>query len=108
MTIAQILGDLERRGISLEVLGGKLRVRPKEAVTPDLVETLTRHKADIVRAIRRPAREVRGSDASQGKGLCPGPAHCSGCYSIGVIDGRERFLHPPKGKAITWASERVQ
>ena len=25
---------------------------------------------------------------------------CAGCYSIGVIDGRERFIHPPKGKCL--------
>lgn len=27
---------------------------------------------------------------------CPGPEVCAGCYSVGVIDGRERFIHPPK------------
>lgn len=27
---------------------------------------------------------------------CPGPERCAGCYSLGVIDGRERFIHPPK------------
>ncbi len=25
-----------------------------------------------------------------------GSPECAGCYSIGVIDGRERFIHPPK------------
>lgn len=28
--------------------------------------------------------------------LCPGPDVCGGCYSVGVLDGRERFIHPPK------------
>jgi hypothetical protein len=30
---------------------------------------------------------------------CPGPEQCAGCYSVGVIDGRERFIHPPKASA---------
>ena len=25
-----------------------------------------------------------------------GSPKCAGCYSVGVIDGRERFIHPPK------------
>jgi hypothetical protein len=29
-------------------------------------------------------------------GSCPGPEKCAGCYSIGVVDDNERFLHPPK------------
>jgi hypothetical protein len=27
---------------------------------------------------------------------CPGPDVCAGCYSVGIMDGRERFIHPPK------------
>ncbi len=26
----------------------------------------------------------------------PGPEKCAGCYSVGIMDGRERFVHPPK------------
>jgi hypothetical protein len=25
-----------------------------------------------------------------------GSPRCGGCYSLGVLDGRERFIHPPK------------
>ena len=28
-------------------------------------------------------------------GNCPGPEKCGGCYSVGVIDGEERFIRPP-------------
>lgn len=27
---------------------------------------------------------------------CPGLERCAGCYSVGSIDGRERFIHPPQ------------
>ena len=26
----------------------------------------------------------------------PGPEKCAGCYSVGIMGGRERFVHPPK------------
>jgi hypothetical protein len=33
-------------------------------------------------------------------GLPPcGAPHCGGCYSVGEINGRERFIHPPKASA---------
>lgn len=30
---------------------------------------------------------------------CPGSDKCAGCYSVGVLDGRERFIHPPRASA---------
>jgi len=50
MTATEILSELERRGVHLEVAGDKLRWRPKEAVTPDLVEALKQSKAEIISA----------------------------------------------------------
>jgi hypothetical protein len=38
-------------------------------------------------------------EPTAGNGECPGPEQCAGCYSVGVIDGRERFIHPPKASA---------
>ena len=40
MTAADVMTELHRRGVQLEAVGDKLRFRPKEAVTPDLVEVL--------------------------------------------------------------------
>ena len=89
MTATEILSELERRGVRLEVVADRLRFRPKEAVTPELVEVLKQHKGEILTVLqsRQPATSY---------GLCPGPDKCGGCYSVGVIDGRERFIHPPK------------
>jgi hypothetical protein len=30
---------------------------------------------------------------------CPGTERCAGCYSVGLLDGRERFIHPPRASA---------
>lgn len=89
MTASEILSKLERQGIELQAHGDRLRFRPKDAVTPDLRVTLAEHKREILEALqsKQPATDC---------GLCPEPDRCQGCYSIGVIDGRKRFLHPPR------------
>ena len=83
MTATQILSELARRGVHLEVAGDRLRFRPKEAVTPDLVELLKQRKGEIMAALQsgRPAT-----------GDCPGPQQCGGCYP--VSGGRR--IHPPR------------
>jgi len=84
MTATEILTELERRGVHLEVAGDKLRWRPKEAVTPDLVEALKQSKAEIISTLT-------GSKTT-GLGQCPGPERCGGCYQVspGI------HLHPPR------------
>jgi len=84
MTATEILSELARRGVHLEVAGDKLRWRPKEAVTPDLVETLKQRKAEIIAALT--------GGKTTGLGQCPGSEKCGGCYEVspGI------HLHPPK------------
>lgn len=84
MTATDILSELVRRGVHLEVAGDKLRWRPKEAVTPELVEVLKQWKTEIIAALT-------GSKTT-GLGQCPGPERCGGCYQVspGI------HLHPPK------------
>lgn len=36
---------------------------------------------------------------SESGGHCPGPDRCAGCYSVGILDGLERFIHPPRASA---------
>ena len=84
MNATEILSELERRGVHLEVAGDKLRWRPKEAVTPELVEVLKQWKPEIIAALT--------SSKMTGLGKCPGPERCGGCYEVspGI------HLHPPK------------
>ena len=100
MTANEILGELDRRGVRLEVAGDKLRVRPKEAVGTELIEALRERKPEIL-AILKSEGPVAGY------GLCPGSEKCTGGYSVGLIDGRERLLHPPKGRSVDWAAWKL-
>jgi hypothetical protein len=52
----------------------------------------------------KPTAAVCDPPVEKSGSLCPGPDVCGGCYSVGVLDGRERFIHPPKASAEweTW------
>ena len=54
MNADELLADLARRGIRLESCGERLRYSPRSAVTPDLVERLTTHKAELLVWLQSP------------------------------------------------------
>ena len=102
MTASDIVSELHRRGVELVAAGDRLRFRPREAVSLELLAALARHKDEILAALQsgRPAT---------GYGQCPGPQKCAGCYAV----SGGRFIHPPNGKPIDWtvwkpATERIQ
>ena len=59
MTAVQIIRDLQSRGVELRAEGNRLRFRPKEALTPDTVEVLRRHKSEIIAALTVPTVRAR-------------------------------------------------
>ena len=61
MTATEIIQDLRRLGVQLEAAGDRLRFRPKEAMTPDLLALLVQYKPDILAALSTKAR-IRGRD----------------------------------------------
>ena len=54
MSAAELLLDLGRLGIRLEAHGERLRYCPRSALTPDLLDRLKAHKAELL-ALLRPA-----------------------------------------------------
>ena len=53
MSAAEIMVDLARRGIRLEGEGERLRYYPRSALTPELLDRLIAHKAELLAAIER-------------------------------------------------------
>ena len=53
--VANLLDDLQRRGIELQAAGDKLRYRPVDAVAAELRERLARHKAELLERLRADA-----------------------------------------------------
>jgi hypothetical protein len=50
--VSSLLGETARLGVKLWVHGDQLCYRPKSAVTPDLLETLTLHKREVFEHLR--------------------------------------------------------
>ena len=54
MILANLLADLEQKGIRLSADGGQLNIRaPKGALTPDLRDQLAEHKGEILNLLNR-------------------------------------------------------
>ena len=51
MLVSEILEEVGRRGVSLFPKGDRLRFYPKKALTPELLEELKAHKAEILVAL---------------------------------------------------------
>ena len=56
----RVLDEVERRSVTLSSAGDKLRFRPKDALTPELVEELKTHKEGILRILAD--REIAARD----------------------------------------------
>jgi hypothetical protein len=66
MTAAELLIELNRRGIRLEADGDRLRYHPRSAVTPDLEARLKYQKPSLLAALRgEPGALVRLLDAAE-------------------------------------------
>lgn len=52
----EILGELQRRGVTIRVEGDALKLRPAQALVSQILEKVKAHKPDILAALRnRPA-----------------------------------------------------
>jgi hypothetical protein len=76
---AEILTELQRRGVIVTVDGDTLRLKPRRALDDSLLARVREAKPAILEALRT------------GLAVCGSP-HCAGCYDAG--DGRK--MHPPK------------
>jgi hypothetical protein len=87
---AEILNELQRRGVIVAVEGDTLCLKPRRALDDTLLARVREAKPTILEALRT------------GLAACGSP-HCAGCYDVG--DGRK--IHPPRcGEAFlrwrTW------
>jgi hypothetical protein len=76
---AEILTELQRRGVIVAVEGDTLCLKPRRALDDTFLARVREAKPAILEALRT------------GLAACGSP-HCAGCYDVG--DGRK--IHPPK------------
>ncbi|NQT39186.1 MAG: hypothetical protein HQ581_16935 [Planctomycetes bacterium] len=99
MSAESLLMDLVRLGIKLEAHGDRLRYHPQGAMTPDLIDRLRTHKAELLAALRSAVdpdgvatAPVTGEPAESGPEAAPEairwedaihpPDPCSKCGSL--------------------------
>jgi len=58
MVAYDVLHELQRRGVEIVATGDCLRFRPRENVTPELHEKMTRHKAELINLLSLDTGEV--------------------------------------------------
>jgi hypothetical protein len=78
--VAVLLVELARRGIELRAAGDRLRYRPRSAMTPDLADRLTAHRADLLAIL------TAADDAAD---RCPA---CDGAAPAATYTPEERRL----------------
>jgi hypothetical protein len=76
---AEILTELQRRGVVVAMEGDILCLKPRRALDDTLLARIREAKPAILEALRT------------GLAAC-GLPHCAGCYE--VVDGRK--IHPPR------------
>ncbi len=60
MSMAELLVELRSRGVELTAMGERLRIdAPKGVLTPEIRETLARHKAEILALLESPSPAPR-------------------------------------------------
>ena len=126
MSTAELLIELARQGIRLEASEGRLRYHPRSAASPELIERMQAHKADLLRSAAGDAMSKPNSatppDASSAAAMRdpPGwladgidPAELAPCPACGTLEQwqtaagnwRCRRCDPPT-QAMRWLEHR--
>lgn len=72
MDVMNLMHELAERGIRLERRGDKLRVIPKSALTPELIEQVRDRKAELLEALDSPREAYATSDGDDRPTYSPG------------------------------------
>ncbi|MFQ5733601.1 MAG: hypothetical protein ACE5KM_16820 [Planctomycetaceae bacterium] len=62
MTVPDLLETLRRGGVSIRADGDRLRLSPREAVSPELIDELRLHKAEILTRLSNHPDSVTAED----------------------------------------------
>src|SRR5215211_6454500 len=60
MSASELLVELREYGVQLVATGGELRYRPREAVTPQLLDDLREHKPELLKLLESEQYKLQG------------------------------------------------
>jgi hypothetical protein len=100
MSAVELLLDLGRVGIRLEADGEKLRYFPRSALTPDLLDRLKTHKAELVAMLRTNAKvpDLDRNDATAVWGAAVDRLHGDPLFPHGLLNAM-------RGASVRWGGE---
>lgn len=87
---ADVLEELNRRGVAIAVAGDRLRFRPQDAVTPDLRAALLEHKTDLIRLLDALDEQVAWRVGAMRHQIRPG-------LIVPFLVARRNFVDAPGG-----------
>lgn len=89
--VAIILADAARHGITLQAYAGKVRFRPRSAMTPDLAERIKTHRPALLALLSGP--EIPETDTTPPADDTSGPDDAaSGVSSVVSVSDRDKAL----------------
>lgn len=97
MTARELLDALARQGVTVEAHGDRLRYSPREAVTPDLLERLREHKAELLALLRPPGRRLIGCGFPPRPRTTPPPAILATARLVCPVCGVQPVLPELRG-----------
>ena len=62
MSASELLAELRECGVELVATGGQLRYRPREAVTPQLLDQIKKHKPELLKLLESEQHKLQGGD----------------------------------------------
>ena len=62
MSASELLAELRKCSVELVATGGQLRYRPREAVTPQLLDQLKKHKPELLKLVESEQHELQGAN----------------------------------------------
>lgn len=87
--VAGILADVARRGITLQAEAGKIRFRPRSAMTPDLAQRIKTHRPALLALLSNPG--IPGADTTPPDVTAIAPREAeSGVSSVVSVSDRVR------------------
>ena len=62
MSASELLAELRECGVELVATGGQLRYRPRETLTPQLLDQIKKHKPELLTLLGSDKHKLQGGD----------------------------------------------
>lgn len=102
--IRTLIADLADAGVELSAYGGRLRLRPKDKLTPDLLNRAKAHKLDLIKALS--IEHCPSGDTGDGDETPRPDSANKGIGTVATVTAPKLAIEVPRGwTGPAWAVE---